>query len=449
MAPQVFVLDKVPEDKLVAIIQMANDDNADIVTAVNDGQGTFTVEQTFGNGTSTSSNVITLVGKMSTFGGPDDPNVGLDEGLSLFDASDVNANPDLFLATQPPDTTGLAKRLNPDAKYLACRWDLDATPKSFLRTTKVTVSNPANNRSESARPADTGPAISTGRVADLSPGLATALGLETSNTCKVEIPLPASETGLATAINLKTIDTTIFPNNMVRTLVVMTTSDNTTYWVVNQIGQNEGGQTLLRHIDGKTEILFSDSTVFPIKVTDQVSAAVAAELNKAASTPTVAGATSDSPTLQVGEDVSAKVFAAAKAFVGFVTSSVPGTDNGNLACAWAVNEVVRRALGTPISSEGGSNGLSTDGIFDVLRTSGIALTPAQVHPGVIVISPTEGAEHGHVGIVGQNPGGQVGNTQIYSNSSSAKRFEQNYTTQSWTEYYTGKNLRVLFFTLKA
>jgi len=49
------------------------------------------------------------------------------------------------------------------------------------------VENPANGRTTDARPADWGPNISTGRVADLSPGLAAALGLQTDDVVRITI----------------------------------------------------------------------------------------------------------------------------------------------------------------------------------------------------------------------------------------------------------------------
>lgn len=111
--------------------------------------------------------------------------------LALINPSDVDSFPDIFLPTQPPGTTGLARRLNPNASYIACRWDYSVTPKDFLTSTKVLVTNPANGRSGPALGVDFGPSASTGRVADLSPGLAARLGLDTNDTCTVAIPLPA------------------------------------------------------------------------------------------------------------------------------------------------------------------------------------------------------------------------------------------------------------------
>src|SRR5271154_511747 len=147
MPTQIFILDQVPESKLVQIINEARGDDVDVITAINDNHGTFSIEETVvqPDPAGTSSTTITLDGSMSTFGGPDDSGVGDDEGLALFTPADVAANPDLFLPAQPPGTTGLARRLNPQAKYIACRWDYGATPISFLKlpTTLVKVTNPA------------------------------------------------------------------------------------------------------------------------------------------------------------------------------------------------------------------------------------------------------------------------------------------------------------------
>ena len=449
------ILDKVPEDKLIETIFSFSEDEADIVTAVNDTKGTFSVEATFkDDAANVEGAVIRVKGKMSFFGGPNDPGVKPDEGLSLFDQADVAANPDLFLPAQPPGTTGLARRLNPQANYLACRWSLALTPKSYLKTITVKVTNPKNNKSENARPADTGPATWTGRAADLSRGLADKLGLKTDDECEVEIPLPQADTpippagtGVATNVDPKTIDATIFPADMTRKLVVLTTSNKTTYWVVNQVGPEEGGQTLLRHVGNKTDILLSDTTVFPVKASDQIPAAVAAELNKAVPelVPSDQGPGGNPP--QAGDDINAKMFQSAKDFVDHVTRNVQDTDGGNLACAWAVNEVTRIALGKPISADGKRNGLSTIGIFEALQAHHTRLNSASdARPGTIIIAPTQGANHGHVGIVGGTTGG-VNDTAVFSNSSTDKKFEQNYTIGKFTSRYQGKHLQVLFFAL--
>src|SRR4051812_34834291 len=108
-------------------------------------------------------------------------------GLAIY--SSVSQRPDLFLPTQPPGTTGLARRLNPNAHYLAMRWNYGQTSISWLRSHQVTVTNPKNGKSIMAWPADWGPNANTGRIADLSPGIASALGLSTDDICVVSVPI--------------------------------------------------------------------------------------------------------------------------------------------------------------------------------------------------------------------------------------------------------------------
>ena len=128
-------------------------------------------------------------GKMSTFGGPRDTGMSAAEGLALFTPADLQ-DPKysyLFLPTPPPGTTGLGRRLDPDKYYFACRWNYNDTPREFLKRSLARVENPANGRAADARPVDWGPNISTGRVADLSPGLARALGLQTDDFVRITI----------------------------------------------------------------------------------------------------------------------------------------------------------------------------------------------------------------------------------------------------------------------
>jgi hypothetical protein len=133
-----------------------------------------------------------LRGPCSFFGGPKDMGVKSDEGLALVERSDFGHGDwtGIFLPTQPPGTTGLARALNPDAHYIACRWDYTETSKKYLQGIKVTVKNPANGKVASdVRPVDWGPGIKT-RIADLSPGLMAYLGLNTDDIVEVEIPIP-------------------------------------------------------------------------------------------------------------------------------------------------------------------------------------------------------------------------------------------------------------------
>jgi hypothetical protein len=450
MPIEIQALDEVPENKLKKIIKDFAQDGANIITAINDGVGTFSVEATFIDPGPQAS--ITKSGKMSMFGGPNDHYVSPSEGLAIFD--DVGqAPPGLFLSAQPPGTTGLARRLDPNARYLACRWGYSVTPIAFLRHAIVKVS--ANGMPPvDAHPADWGPNIRTGRVADLSPGLAAALGLDTDDECKLEIPLPGG-TAIpipaakpAVGVDLAAIDAMTFPSDMTRTLIVMTTSDRTTHWVTKLVGPNEGGQTLMRQVGNQApELLRSDTVILPVKADAQISDVVAGELNKAVQKEPYVPVDPPGPAPSAGDDINAKMFATAKVFVGHSTRNVPGTDHGNLACAWAVNEVTRLALGKPISSDGGKNGLSTIGIFDALKARHTKLNSANdAKPGTIIIAPTQGSNHGHVGIVGTTTG-TVNDTQVFSNKSNPGVFARNYTIQSFRSHYTGKGLQVLFFAL--
>lgn len=134
--------------------------------------------------------VTTQTGKMSTFGGPNDHGVAPGEGLALIDKGEYQLFKSLLLPTQPHGTTGMARRLNPDALYVAMRWDYKQTPRGYLRALSVKVHNLKNGKSSLARPVDWGPAKWTGRIADLSPGLAAFLELKTGDICTVEITLP-------------------------------------------------------------------------------------------------------------------------------------------------------------------------------------------------------------------------------------------------------------------
>lgn len=126
-------------------------------------------------------------GKMSTFGGPHDTGVGPDEGLALYTSAQQLADTlggDWVLTADQAGAPGLARRINPDKFYLACRWPTDKYP--FLRTAIVWVENP-DGQKEQAHAVDWGPNVNTGRVADISPGLARKLGLNTDDHCAVTV----------------------------------------------------------------------------------------------------------------------------------------------------------------------------------------------------------------------------------------------------------------------
>lgn len=132
------------------------------------------------------------VGAISWFGGPDDDGVAPDEGLAFI--SDVDQAPELFLPEQPPDTTGLARRLDSDnALYIAMRFDYDQWSKAELASGEINflVRAPSTGKEVIARPADWGPASETGRVADGSLALLEQLGIETDDQVEITLAPPA------------------------------------------------------------------------------------------------------------------------------------------------------------------------------------------------------------------------------------------------------------------
>jgi N-acetylmuramoyl-L-alanine amidase len=138
-----------------------------------------------------------LTGKCSHFGGPADTGVSSSEDLAWWETWDQvvdDGAENLFLPQQPPGTTGLARRLDPTKFYLACRWDYDQFPKSYLASGEhlALVRNEAGVQMV-ARPVDFGPHTDTGRITDLSPALATALSLATDDEVTVIFPFEGDE----------------------------------------------------------------------------------------------------------------------------------------------------------------------------------------------------------------------------------------------------------------
>ena len=138
-----------------------------------------------GLATAPTDALLSVHGKVSSFGGPEDDGVAPDEGLAFI--YEIEDAPHLFLPAQPQGTTGLARRLNPDMHYVACRWDYVQTPKDLLLKELAQIR--ANNGvALTAYPADWGPHSNTGRVADISPGLMEDLGIETDDEVEVIFP---------------------------------------------------------------------------------------------------------------------------------------------------------------------------------------------------------------------------------------------------------------------
>jgi hypothetical protein len=132
-----------------------------------------------------------------------------------------------------------------------------------------------------------------------------------------------------------------------------------------------------------------------------------------------------------------RVYNAARACETVMICAFRDLDKGNLACAFAVNRVVQFATGHPVDGS-----VSTDGLYASLSKK--ANKTADPRPGTIVISPTQGDVHGHVGIVGSE-------RSIYSNSSDlATRgvFLQDYDLTTWdAELVKRRGLETFYFDL--
>jgi hypothetical protein len=132
-------------------------------------------------------------GQISTFGGPGDNGVARDEGLSLIEPDDLNQWWFRYLFLPEMDShLGLARNLNPEAYYIACRWDYDDTPRSLLRGCFAKIENVAG-KVVFARPVDWGPNARLKRAMDLSPGVAKRLSLNTGDIAKATLILPITE----------------------------------------------------------------------------------------------------------------------------------------------------------------------------------------------------------------------------------------------------------------
>lgn len=122
-------------------------------------------------------------------------------------------------------------------------------------------------------------------------------------------------------------------------------------------------------------------------------------------------------------------------------STAAGSDHGNLACLWAVRHIIYEKLKFWVTKSDG-----TADFYPVLVACFGKSRPADdIAPGGIVISPTSKKSVGHIGLLGT---GRGDDRLIYSNSSGAAMWKQNYTVGKWRERYQDrKGLPVHFFPL--
>lgn len=127
-------------------------------------------------------------GPCSTFGGPRDTGMSKTEGLALMSEADLARGWWFSSLCNAGNAGGMAHKLNPEAFYVACRWNYAATSKEALRWAVARVT--AKGRTVWCRPVDWGPAEWTGKAVDLSPGAARTLGVVTGDVVSVQLYVP-------------------------------------------------------------------------------------------------------------------------------------------------------------------------------------------------------------------------------------------------------------------
>jgi len=208
------------------------------------------------------------------------------------------------------------------------------------------------------------------------------------------------------------------------------------FWLFT-LSAEHGGQVLIREDSAGAAIVAQGTTLLPLP-DGLVPADVRTQLN-ALSEP-------DDPTpLQPGgetavEKIAAAIFARAKQRDGnLITRTVPNTNHGRLACAFAVNKVVLEAIGRAVQLDHGQLGLNSDAMARELESKHKRIGESEIIPGAILVALSSGRTHGHVGIVGEALGGGLDNL-IYANSSNKGVFEHHYhlsSRPSWHAFFGG------------
>lgn len=125
-----------------------------------------------------------IEGKISSFGGPNDPGMDHSEGLALYEAKEADLRPDIFLPSGTDPSEGVSKRLRTTSYYIALRYD-KSIPRKQLQNSAWKITNPKTGQSVVASLADWGPSEHTGRVVDASPAVLGSLRIETDDFVEV------------------------------------------------------------------------------------------------------------------------------------------------------------------------------------------------------------------------------------------------------------------------
>ncbi len=123
--------------------------------------------------------------------------------------------------------------------------------------------------------------------------------------------------------------------------------------------------------------------------------------------------------------------------VGESTFNVPGTNNGNVACAWVVNDVYRQMTGRTITGtfgQPGSSNMLVKDTIDAMRANPQAFRQ---------VTQAEAIASGQDYIIGSNyayggNGSHIGwgnGNSVWSNSSGRASIQQNYTPSSWQNQF--------------
>jgi hypothetical protein len=131
-----------------------------------------------------------------------------------------------------------------------------------------------------------------------------------------------------------------------------------------------------------------------------------------------------------------QLYVYAKTQLGFEKKGIPDTAPKEVNCVEALNQIGIEVFGKPFCK-----GASTITLSQTLKysTRFAKVTYKDALRGDIIVSPTQGANKGHTGIIGDNG-------QIYSNSSLTGKWQDHWDIGGWYKYYVlEKGLSIEFY----